>query len=289
MKRVLTTATAIVAASALMVGCGDGDTSTENTIENEATYSATEAEVRNTIGFIRSLQLGMVSSGISQSFSAQLGMPVVSTRVDYPALYEKERPCGKTGTVSSSGTKLNPITYDVNNTYNECTHIDGVNVNGTQKVFATFANNKLNATMTDNNITVSQGDQNIHLTSPFNLYADRDFSRIEIILEETGRLSKFGVSYQAFFNDFNVTLDTQSNSMYLNGFTAIENCGHGEFTIETIDPVVPAVDGSYTSGELNINGALYEYRDDGTVNVTLGSGMTLNLPQGIEVVCVLNP
>ncbi len=284
--------TALVAISAVMVGCGDGSSSKDGVLENsEVTKEVTQRDARNAVGMVHAMQLNMLASGLSQSLSTQLGMSpsVRNTRVVYPASYEKVRECSVRGTVDTVGEKSNIITYHVNNTFRDCTHINDITVNGTQMVDATYRNNKLVADMNDNNITVARGGFTIDLTSDMTLYADRTFDSIEVILHESGQLSETGNSFHAVFHDFNVTMKTQDNSMYLNGLFESDACGVEAYNIETIVPLIASANGTFTSGTLNINGVNYEYHNDETVTATLGNGDTYVLPQGVSVLCELEP
>jgi len=285
---------ALIVISAIMVGCSDGGSSNstqQGSAEGEETSQiATQRDVSNTVGMMRSLQLNMLASGLSQSLSTQLGIAVSrSNRVTYPASYEKVRECGVSGTVNTVGEKSNIITYHVNNTFHDCTHINDITVNGTQTVDATYQNNKLVAQMSDNNISVSRGGFAIDLTSDMTLYADRMFESIEIILHETGQLSQSSHAFNAVFHDFNVTMKTTDNTMYLSGLVESDACGVEGYNIETVTPLLAATNGSFTSGELVINGVTYEYHDDETVTATLNNGTTYVLPQGVSVLCELEP
>jgi len=249
----------------------------------------TQKDARNTVSILEAMQLNMIANSLSSSLTTQLGLRNASqqTRVTYPAPYEKVRECGVSGNVSTLGEKSNIITYHVTNTFNDCTHIGDIVVNGTQKVDATFINNKLSAMLTDNDITVARGALAVGLTSEIQMYADRQFDVVEIILKESGELFQSDSALKAVFHDFNVTLDTTSNSIYLNGLFESDACGVAGYTIETTTPLVPNTDGSFASGELIINGVNYEYHDDYSVTATLGNGDVYVLPQGVSVFCEL--
>ncbi len=288
MKTILVTA--IVLMSVFFVGCGGGDNTTA--IESDSantTKIVTQEDARKAVSLVESMHLDVLASGISQSLSTQLGLKAAPNRITYPVPYSKQRECSVSGTVNTSGKKSNVFTYHATNVFDDCKHIDNIVVNGTQSVDATLENNKLVASLSDNNIEVSRGEVTMNLTAPIKLYANRDFSFVEIILQESGQLFKSGNAFQEIFVDFNVTIDTKNTNMYLNGFTQVYGCGDEGYDIQTIVPVTIGSNGGFASGELNINGALFEFNNNNTVTVTLTNGDIYTMVQGMDVICELNP
>ncbi len=295
MKRIIIAVLSIIAM--ILSGCGGDDNTKNNDLSADAATIMTKEDARKAVGFLQSTRLDILANGMSQSLAGQLGVHVTKNRVAFPLPYVKERTCAISGTVSSVGEKIDFITYDVNNTYHECMHLDGIVVNGTQKVNATLENNKLYAVMSDNNITLSKGDTVMRLnrdyySDPIKLYADRNFQKVEIISSMTRWIKESGATSvsEVILLDFNTTIDSSIKKMYLNGDTNIEACGEiTAYSIQTIVPVTMGVNGTFTSGKLVINGAAFEFNTNNTVSITLKNGDTYTLKQEIGVICGLNP
>jgi len=289
MKSVVATTTAIVAASVLLVGCYDGDGGQSDEGMETSAKILTQDDARKAAGLLKIMQLDKLTGSIMPFSTSSQSQNV---RITYPAPYEKERPCAAKGTVTTIGEKSNLFTYHATNTFVGCEHIEGVSVNGSQTVDATLENNRLSASLSDNRITVNIGNFTTTIMAAMTLYANRDLSIVETILDESilyqyyaeeGRLSAFGATYK----DFNVTLNAPQNNMSLNGQVTIDECG--SYDIATLTPITVASNGEYTSGELNVNGAHYAYHNDNTVTVTLEDGTIYTVPQNtIENLCNLN-
>ncbi len=293
MTKVLTTATAMLAVSVFVAGCGDNSTAQDSTgIAGNDTTILTKEEATKAASLLKAMQLNTVASSMTVPVTSQQRGDV---RITYPVPYAKERECAVGGSVNTVGEKSNPFTYDATNTFLNCEHIDGVKVNGSQTVTATLENNKLVASLNDNMVTVSLGAFTMSISSPMKLYANQDLSIVETILLEDsilyqyytdenyeGSLNVFGATY----NDFNVTLNAPQNTMYINGQVQIDECGN--YNIKTVAPITVGMNGNYVSGELDINGAQYVYHDNNTVTVTVNSETVYTVPQNItENLCTL--
>ncbi len=287
MKRVLTTATAIVAASALMVGCGDGNgTDNTNVMQSQSkTDIVTQEDARKAASLVKVMHFDTIAASMTQPLAIQQRNNV---RITYPAPYEKVRECAAGGSVTTVGEKSNVFTYHATNSFLNCQHLDGLRVNGSQTVDATLENNRLAASLSDNVIVVSLGDMTMSIESDMKLYANRDLSIVETILLKDAIMYQYEINeeseghmgaYRAVYKDFNVTTNALQQTMSLNGEVDIGDCG--SYDIQTMDPITIGSNGRYTSGALNINGAQYVYNDDETVTVTVNENTTYTISQNI--------
>ncbi len=295
MTKVLTTATAMLTASVFIVGCGDNSTVQDSigTTEKDTAILSKE-EAAKAASLLKAMQLNTVASSMVVPVTPRQRGDV---RITYPAPYNKQRECSVSGSVKTVGEKSNPFTYHATNTFLNCEHVNGLKVNGSQTVDATLQNSRLAASLSDNIITVSLGDFVMTISSGMKIYATQDLSIVETILledsimyqyyagndeEDEGHLNVFGATY----SDFNITLNAPQNLMHLNGHVKIDECG--SYTIKTLTPITLNTDGSYLSGELDINGAHYVYHDNNTVTVSVDNETLYTVSQDItDNLCTL--
>lgn len=287
----------------MMSGCFDAKQKKETA--NSSAIS-TQQEAAHAVAMVRSIRLDALAQGVTSSVGANQAMQ--ATDVSYPINYSIHRDCNVSGTADTDGQKISDTEYNATNSFDACQQIPGIIVSGNNHVYAQLLGNDLYAELTENEIEVNMGSLYMYFDyeSPIKFYSDKDFSFATIILDGGVALSEnpsegeFGPTmaedggnedgYQGDFHDFNVTMrtgDTGVPTLELNGTLDIYACGKENFNIQTVTPLTVAANGTFSAGELNINGALFEYNDDKTVKVTLADGTAYNLPQGLDPMCTL--
>jgi len=283
MKAIL--ATMLVLAS-LLTGCYNSS-SDDNSYTSNKTSITTKEGAAQAIALVKSMHVDLLAAGVTQSLDPQETMQT-SDAVTYPISYDKHRDCNVSGTADTVGEKISDTEYNATNSFNACQQLPGIVVNGENHVYAQLLGNDLQATLTDNEIGVTIGSLSMSINSDIKFYSDRDFNTSSVILDGNVSLTEDSNSYESLFHDFNVTLDTQAKNMQMNGQVDIFACGKEYFDIQTLQPITTAANGTFTSGKLKINGAVFEYNADKSVAVTLADGTQYILPQGMDVMCTLD-
>ena len=295
--------TVMLVLATMMSGCFNSSNTKDTTSKSGIT---TQQEAAHTVAMVRSMRLDALAQGVSSSVGANQAMQ--ATDVSYPINYSIHRDCNVSGTADTDGQKISDTEYNATNTFNSCSQIPGISVDGTNHVYAQLNGNDLYAELTQNDIDVDMGSLYMRFAydAPMKFYSDKNFSFATIILDGGVALSEnpsegeFGPTiaedggedgYHGDFHDFNVTMTTDGGgvpTLELNGTLDIFACGKESFNIQTVTPLTIAVNGTFSAGTLNINGALFEYSDDKTVKVTLADGTEYSLPQGLDPMCTLD-
>jgi len=283
MKAIL--ATMLVLAS-LLTGCYNSSSDDKGYTGNKTSITTKEGAAQ-AIALVKSMHVDLLSAGITQSMDPQQTMQT-SDAISYPISYNKHRDCNVSGTADTVGEKISDTEYNATNSFNSCQQLPGIVVNGENHVYAQLLGNELQATLTDNEIGVTIGHLSMSINSDIKFYSDRDFNTSSVILDGNVSLTEDSNNYESVFHDFNVTLDIQARNMQMNGQVDIFACGKEYFDIQTLQPITTAANGTFTSGKLKINGAVFEYGADKSVFVTLADGTQYVLPQGMDAICTLD-
>jgi hypothetical protein len=91
------------------------------------------------------------------------------------------------------------------------------------------------------------------------------------------------------YSNFSIKQASMDSGIEINGQTSISSknysCVNGVYNIETLSPLKTYNSDGYSSGSMKINGAVYNYNSDGTVDVTLPNGETTTIEQADTPVC----
>lgn len=284
MKKILSL---LIVAMAFFTACNNSSSVDSKKSGSTITNKKQAAEA---VSLVQSLRLNVVAGVVGQSLAPQASAAKAQMTQDpsYPIPYSIQRNCDVNGTALTEGSKLSDTEYDANNTFTECEHIPGIIVNGTDHVYGQLDGDNFYAELTENQIGVTMGDLSIQIASPMKFYSNKAMTETTVNLDGEVGLSEHSNSYSATFSDFNVSINSQDATMLLNGDVDITACGKEHFSIETLEPLHTAANGSYTSGKLKVNGAIFEYHSDKTVTVTLDDNTVYILGQSMDLMCTLD-
>lgn len=284
MKKILSL---LIVALVFFTACNDSSTAENKT--SSATIT-NKKEATEAVSLIQSLRLNVLAGGIGQSLAPQVSANKVQSYVvqSYPIPYSIQRDCNVNGTALTEGSKLSDTEYDANNTFTQCEHIPGIVIDGVNHVSGQLNGDNFYAELTQNQIGVTMGELSMQIASPMKFYSNKAMTQTTTVLDGEVGLTEYSNSYSATFSDFNVSIDSQNATMQLNGDVEITACGKENFNIETLEPLHTAANGSYTSGKLKVNGAIFEYNSNKTVTVTLADTTVYTLGQSMDVMCTLD-
>ncbi len=279
----------VTAALVLFVsGCND---SSDTKADKPVSTPMTQEQASSALNIINSLGFSGLTSTLANPLSDLSGaksQQITASAPDTELPYISTKPCPISGSVDIEGS-ASTTTFSVFNQYHDCETLPGFVVNGTNLSSGGFKNYILDVNTTANNFTVTKGDTDFVLTSDIKMLFDYNAKKAKITLNGENSLIEnyegFQAQYDINFYDLNVTQNWVDNTMSIDGEISIffESCIDNYIYIQTEEPLVPQ-DGIFTSGTLLINDAVYEFLDDGSVNVDV-YGYNFNTIQGVEAIC----
>ncbi len=278
-----------------IVGCNKySDTTNE-----ETTLTPMTAEVASrTLGTINSLELSTLTSALTQALST---VELSSRSVNFTPFiteddnasripYSVTRQCPVSGSVHIDGWITLLKDFNVTNTYSECETLDGIFVNGTNRSFGHLKGSQLLVDTSENKITVTKGTMKYYFYSEISMVFDYAKLTSTITFNGLNSILEFFdnsmLEHPITFHNFHVTQYFSDKSLSISGEIEIylQSCIDNYIDIQTQEPLVPQ-DGIFTSGTLLINDAVYEFLEDGSVNINLPDELNLNMAQGVEAIC----
>ena len=270
-------ATSLVTAT-LLVGCGSSGGGDGDSITSIApTEITTEKDAKNAIAAI---------SG-TNSFSSGLTNTRSVTRNIEREVYSQ--PCYVSGSMTIEASASDYTKLDSTTKFDNCDNGGGA-VNGNIVTTGSVDGYTTNMTMSMNNY--SQKSEEMYLTADikFDIFANANTGESKTIMNGTMHIEEYVTNdvIDVAYDNFSVKQEAYNAGTEINGKTAITSknysCINGTYDIKTIQPLQIGYNG-YTDGEMEINGALYHYNNDGSVDVTLANGDKTTISQTDEPVC----
>ncbi|HFU74325.1 MAG TPA: hypothetical protein ENK65_02090 [Helicobacteraceae bacterium] len=272
-----------ITVAGLLIGCGGGSGndsgSTGSFLTGEPVAVTTPEQASNAMSSVTNLN-SMGSSGITLS----------PTRQAAPSLapVSESENCVDGGSYVISG-EATETSADVTSTYNNCTQY-GSTLDGTQHVKGSNDGTNVNLVMTMTNFTSSSSGASSTMNMTVNYVANNSIPSLDMILNGTvsySYTSPISDSGTAGYQNFRV-VSQGTNSITIDGDVSTTSTAHscvdGTYHLETTQTLVPSTSG-FSSGQMIVNGATFDFHDNGTATVTFADGSTAVVTQGSEVVC----
>ncbi len=292
--KLITSLTTTVFLLLFVTGCNEYSAEQE---ESTLTPMTTEVASR-ALGTIDALDLSTLTPALTQALST---VDISSNSISFTPSsaeddntthipYSVTRECPVSGNVKIEGWVTLSKEFNVSNSYLECETLDGIFVNGTNRSFGQLEGSRLLVDTSENKITVTKGNMKYFFYSEIKMVFD--YTELTSIITFNGLNSILEVidssmfEHPVTFHNFNVTQYFSDNSFSISGEIEIylQNCIDNYIYINTEEPLVPQ-EGIFTSGTLLINDAVYEFLEDGSVNINISDELNLNLQQGVEAIC----
>jgi len=283
MKNLIVSSVSILVAS-LLIGCGGGDSdgngSSGSYLTGDPVPVTTLAEAENAVSSVSSLN-NLGTTNVSPS-------PARSASPSQAPVNESES-CVDGGSYSISGD-ASETTADITYTYNNCNQ-SGVVMDGSQHVSGTNDGTTVNLdiTMTALKSTYASSSQTMDMAIKY--IENTSTHALDMIMNGTAAFSissPISDSGTAGYQDFHIVADGLNNTLTLNGdvstTSSAHSCVDGQYNLKTLELLTPSGDG-FSSGKMEINGATFDFNNDGTATVTFADGSTEIVQQGQEVVC----
>jgi len=262
----------------LLLGCGgagseEAGEASSTTASNPTITTKTEAEyAANTIAIVSGL--AQTNESVSNSSNAKQREAVDSTSS-----------CATSGHVSTKGD-ISLISTNLTFEYVACSE-NGVLMNGSTTASGTLIN--LDMKMIDLSVDTSEfyslSNLDINIATSFQTVRTSFDGKVAY----NDKLNKDVGS--VLYSDFKVVSTDSllgSTTIEYNGETTLESskyaCVDGIYTYKTLTPLASSSDGIISSGELDINGAIYSFSDEG-IEVTLTNGESYMIEQNSEISC----
>lgn len=269
-----------------LTGCYDSSIKDETSLRQPITN---EVEAAQALSLLNSMNINLIGAGVTDSLNTQKSSSVnTQDAVTYPISYSTHRDCNISGTADTNGEQTSQTTYHAQNIFDQCVHYTGIQVDGRNTVDAVLEGDRLSASLTENEIEITLGSTTMGIYAPIDFYSDKAFTVVEIVLTGDAYLSNDTDSMKMSLNDFNITMNTQSSTLSLNGEVTFYLCDSQLFQVTTLTPLQSAANGLFTAGKLDINGVIFEFLSDNTVIVTLADGTQYTLSSDTtigDIVC----
>lgn len=286
MKKIINGFLSSVAIFAL-VSCGGGSSDTNSPSGLLGSYKEikTKNEAENSIYAISKFVLngntqGMDLGEISRSLNTNL--PTLNTIQNRATETEQ---CNYGGSITYNGQNQ----HNFNVTLNNCTEFRNITMNGNIKNSNIQYNSNddlVSGIMTYQNFITQTHDiqtYSTNLKTSLNVnYAD---SIINILYNGDFSISQKQEKFDFTMQNYKIDMFITQKETQINGDIAINNspanCNiKGNYNIKTLSPLkFNYRNQQISSGKMNVNGIIYNFKDDKTIDVTLND-KTINIKQG---------
>jgi len=270
--RLYTLITTSLVTASFLVGCGGSGGDGDNTASAAPVEITTVKQAKN---------------AIAAASSANSGYSNINTRSISREAYTQS--CAVSGSMTinvsqAASTKVSSVT-----TMDNCDDGGGVS-NGKMVMDANIDGYKTSSKISMQNF--SQKNEQMYFVANLNIdtVSDSQTGASDTTLNGTIHLEEYIYNdVQDYgYTNFNVKQSGYNSGIEINGKTSISSknysCVNGTYDIKTTTPLQIGYNG-YTAGEMEINGAVYHYNNDGTVTVTLANGETSTIEQDTTPDC----
>jgi len=283
MKNKLVISASVVVAS-LFVGCGGGSSSDGGSSGNFLTGNpvtvTTPQEATNAMSSVTTLNT--LGTGSVSPSSARTASPSL-------APVNESGSCVDGGSYSIDGD-ASDTTANLTTVYTNCSQY-GSTMNGKQHIEGTNDGTTVNLDMTMTALSQSSSIGSSTMDMSIKYILNNATNVLDMTMNGTASFdysSPVSNAGSAGYEDFRVVADNATNTLTINGdvstTSSAHSCVDGRYHLETTQILVPGVNG-FSSGQMKINGATFDFHNDGTATVTFADGSTNIVTQGAEVVC----